>query len=274
MIDQEMRAYYSGEKLRGDDFSISKIEEWFKEEEEGYANLGSNNLKTYNYGYHSLNKYHGFSKIPANKNLEKVLGIGSAYGYEFLPIIDKIKELHILEPSDHLKSKKLGNLSPIYAKPVVSGKMPYPDQTFDLVTSFGVLHHIPNVTAVLKEIKRVLKPGGIIMIREPIVSMGKWDQPRPNLTKNERGIPHHFFEQFFKENNFEIINKNFCFALTSNFQKIFGKFFKKPFYDKKWYIVFDAKLSNFLKWNLRYHQGKIIDKIAPTSVFFVASKKH
>lgn len=38
--------------------------------------------------------------------------------------------------------------------------IPYPDATFDVVTSMGVLHHIPDPRPVLAEINRVLKPGG------------------------------------------------------------------------------------------------------------------
>ena len=38
--------------------------------------------------------------------------------------------------------------------------IPYPDDSFDIVTSMGVLHHIPDPRPVLAEIRRVLKPGG------------------------------------------------------------------------------------------------------------------
>ncbi|GAB20816.1 putative methyltransferase [Gordonia effusa NBRC 100432] len=39
-------------------------------------------------------------------------------------------------------------------------KIPYDDNTFDLVVGHAVLHHIPDVEKSLREVLRVLKPGG------------------------------------------------------------------------------------------------------------------
>lgn len=43
-------------------------------------------------------------------------------------------------------------------------QLPYEDGTFDLVYSWGVVHHVENVERVLDEIYRVTKPGGSIKI--------------------------------------------------------------------------------------------------------------
>ena len=39
-------------------------------------------------------------------------------------------------------------------------RIPYPDGSFDLVVGHAVLHHIPDVSGALREVLRVLKPGG------------------------------------------------------------------------------------------------------------------
>ncbi len=45
-------------------------------------------------------------------------------------------------------------------------QLDFPDETFDVVYSHGVLHHTPDIQAALREVHRVLKPGGraIVML--------------------------------------------------------------------------------------------------------------
>jgi SAM-dependent methyltransferase len=43
-------------------------------------------------------------------------------------------------------------------------ELPYEDQSFDCVCSMGVLHHVPDISKAIKEIFRVLKPGGRLIM--------------------------------------------------------------------------------------------------------------
>jgi ubiquinone/menaquinone biosynthesis C-methylase UbiE len=43
-------------------------------------------------------------------------------------------------------------------------KIPAEDQTFDLVFSHGVLHHVPDILSAQQEVHRVLKPGGRLVV--------------------------------------------------------------------------------------------------------------
>lgn len=51
---------------------------------------------------------------------------------------------------------------------VIAGhKLPFADNTFDLVTHWHVIEHVDDVTAALAEWRRILKPGGIMMFETP-----------------------------------------------------------------------------------------------------------
>jgi len=266
-----MIEYLNGNKLYGNDFSLEQIKQWYLEESEGYAELGNSNAKTYKYGYDLLNKKYGFDKLKVSE-FGNVLGMGSAWGHEFQPIISKINKLTIIEPSDNLVSQKIGNLKPIYIKPNIDGSLELDSNSYDLITCFGTLHHIPNVSYVLSEMIRVLKPNGYLLIREPIISMGDWRKNRKGLTKNERGIPVSFFDSEFSKYPMGIISKKYCFTGTSLFMKAFGKFLKKPIFSYNLYIFFDSFLSSILKNNVHYLSNRKLDKVAPSSIFYVLKK--
>lgn len=263
---ENLKKYFSGEKLYGDNFNIKEIKKWYKDEEEGYSSLIDN---SYVYEFHALNKKHGYRKIKNIKNFKRVLGFGSAYGEELLPIINKIGEVYIIEPSEKLRADNIKGKKIKYKKPQVSGKLDFPDDYFDLITCFGVLHHIPNVSFIMKEFSRVLKKGGIILMREPIVSMGDWRKKRFGLTKRERGIPLKLLRDMAKKNSLEIISeKKVLFPITRRIN--IGKIHSG---DSDFFIFIDSMLSYIFSWNRTYHARNFFHKLRPQSVFYVLRKK-
>ena len=62
-------------------------------------------------------------------------------------------------------------------------KLSYPDSKFDLVITSETLEHVPDVDVALKEIYRVLKPGGFHVFTVPVV----WDRPQTRQRATIRG---------------------------------------------------------------------------------------
>ena len=71
-------------------------------------------------------------------------------------------------------------------------RLPFPDQSFDLVYSWGVLHHTPDTSRAVREVARVLRPGGrarvMLYHKQSIVGFMLWlrygllaGKPRRNL---------------------------------------------------------------------------------------------
>ena len=64
-------------------------------------------------------------------------------------------------------------------------KIDYPDRHFDLVLCSRILEHVPDATSALREMARVLKPGGIGLISAPMnVSLAKTEE-NPNASQEE-----------------------------------------------------------------------------------------
>ncbi|MFQ5758212.1 MAG: class I SAM-dependent methyltransferase [Candidatus Bathyarchaeia archaeon] len=61
--------------------------------------------------------------------------------------------------------------------------LPFKSQSFDIVMSLGVLHHVPNYLKGCTEALRVLKDEAVFLLREPSKSVG-----RIEVSPHERGI--------------------------------------------------------------------------------------
>ncbi|HEX8154626.1 MAG TPA: methyltransferase domain-containing protein [Thermoanaerobaculia bacterium] len=63
--------------------------------------------------------------------------------------------------------------------------MPYADDSFDLVIGNSFLHHLPDVPAALREMYRVCKPGGrVVVLHEPNVYAPFWESLPVSLYRN------------------------------------------------------------------------------------------
>ena len=72
---------------------------------------------------------------------------------------------------------------PVDGRVADAERIPYDDDTFDLVVGHAVLHHIPDVDAAMREVLRVLKPGGrFVFAGEPSKLGDLWARKISQLT--------------------------------------------------------------------------------------------
>ena len=98
----------------------------------------------------------------------RVLEIGVGLGTDLVQFAKAGAVCHGIDITDRHLELAARNFAlrglPVTLKKSDAARIEYPDGYFDVVYSFGVIHHIPDAAAVLREIHRVLKPGGRCLI--------------------------------------------------------------------------------------------------------------
>lgn len=261
--------FLSGRELYADNFDDEDIARWFADEEHGYAELYGSDISRHAYGYTALNLGHGFSALPRARRFTHALGFGSNFGDELLPVLDRLDRITLLDASDRYVVAELRGVPVNYVMAQPSGRIALPDASVDLITCFGVLHHIPNVSRVVREFARVLMPGGVLLVREPTTSMGDWRRPRVGLTPRERGIPKALFEQMVREAGLHIERTSDCYFPP--WVRLCGKL-RIPTFLSRAATAVDAVFSRAFRWNSRYHRKSLASRFAPASAFIVAHR--
>lgn len=100
----------------------------------------------------------------------KSLEIGAGTGFFTLNLIQAgvITEGHVSDISPGMVEAAKANAErlgfSVEGRVADAETLPYEDDTFDLVIGHAVIHHIPDVEKAFREIRRVLKPGGRVVI--------------------------------------------------------------------------------------------------------------
>jgi len=100
---------------------------------------------------------------------KKVLEIGFGEGYGTYFLSEAAREITGIDVSlslvEHAKAKYVRDN--LYFIRSGSAKLPFPDASFEVVVNSQVLEHVKDYMFLLRDIARVLKPGGLALIATP-----------------------------------------------------------------------------------------------------------
>jgi ubiquinone/menaquinone biosynthesis C-methylase UbiE len=93
-------------------------------------------------------------------------GCGNGYGLELIERALRPRRLvgFDLMPEQVERARRRGLAATIAVGDITA--IAAPDHTFDGVFVFGILHHVPSWRVALRELARVLKPGGVLLVEE------------------------------------------------------------------------------------------------------------
>src|SRR4051812_29778066 len=101
---------------------------------------------------------------------ERALEIGAGTGYFSLNLLQAggVEDAVATDISPGMldalsaAARDLGVASRVSTVRTEAERLPFPDDSFDLVFGHAVLHHLPDLGASFREFRRVLKPGGVL----------------------------------------------------------------------------------------------------------------
>ena len=101
---------------------------------------------------------------------ERVLDVGCGTGFATEGLLQHVETVYGLDQSPHQLEKayaKFGRSGPVRFTRGDAERLPYQDDTFDAVWSSGSIEYWPNPVDALEECRRVVKPGGRVLIVGP-----------------------------------------------------------------------------------------------------------
>ena len=103
---------------------------------------------------------------------EKILDLGGGTGYNSFHLSQHCKNLIMIDESPAMikKAQKFGTFKCICCNAL---ETPFNNSSFDIVVLTDMFHHIKNQKALTKEIHRILKPNGKLLLQDFVSSHSK-----------------------------------------------------------------------------------------------------
>jgi ubiquinone/menaquinone biosynthesis C-methylase UbiE len=194
-----------------------------------------------------------------------VLDVGCGDGFVAHMAFGEILEAGIdLDPQEVVLAEKSGS----YRKAVCASatEIPFPDRSFKTVVSNCVMEHIPDIDLALREIRRVLKPKGRLMITVPseqfnrsyfrqrlekigLSGLGKWYIDKLNLVfKHFHVDDSKTWETRMEKAGLKVITIDYIIPLKTF--RVYERYMFLAFPSKVWKNLFDRR-TLFPRWPIK-----------------------
>lgn len=155
-----------------------------------------------------------FIDVKGEQNfLEVGCGNGAVSKYVAKKYLLNVTGIDVDPEQIQLAQDSVGDMPNVRFLGVDATNLPFQDSDFDIVLSFGVMHHISNWLDALGEIRRVLKPEGYFIYADLVYPelMAKLGRS----FKHSYGVATmHELNSFIRENNFSTIHTSVTNALV------------------------------------------------------------
>ena len=133
------------------------------------ANWTGERMETFVFNESTIEHLHRYALAADLATGKKVLDIacGEGYGSHLLAKNAATVTGMDINPETIAKAGTKYKAANLKFETANAEKIPAPDKSFDLVVSFETLEHLEDHAAMLSEIKRVLAPGGLLVISTP-----------------------------------------------------------------------------------------------------------
>src|SRR3989344_2670669 len=139
-----------------------------------------------------------WSNLSSNRTVLEI-GCGTGNGSKLIKKYFQAKRIYATDLDKRMIdiAKKCSKDDSISFEVQNATKLRYKDNYFDAVFELGVIHHIPNWKDCLKELRRVLKPKGQLIIED--LSIETFSTPFGKLMKKSLKNP---YNSMYKEDEF------------------------------------------------------------------------
>jgi len=154
---------------------------------------------------------------------EKILELGSGLGLLGKAVKEEVGgEVKYFGIDLAYNSGKTSLEKGLFSSQASAGKLPFPDNSFDAVVTTDVLEHIPDDRQAVRELHRVLKPGGkaFVVIADP--SEPRFGQVTDHINRSGGETDIEYWENLFKKEGLPVLPEQSERYRAKDWRKLFN----------------------------------------------------